>query len=63
MDLGIRGRRALVNGGSAGMGKAAAFALAREGVDLVIVARNEPRLLATAQEIAAATGVNVLPRV
>jgi 3-oxoacyl-[acyl-carrier protein] reductase len=61
MDLGIRGRKALVNGGSAGMGKAAAFALAREGVDLVISARNEPRLIATAQEIAAATGVNVLP--
>jgi 3-oxoacyl-[acyl-carrier protein] reductase len=61
MDLGIRGRKALVNGGSAGMGKAAAFALAREGVDLVIVARNEPRLLATAQEIAATTGVSVLP--
>ena len=61
MDLGIRGRRALVNGGSAGMGRAAAFALAREGVDLVISARNEPRLVATAQEIAAATGVSVLP--
>lgn len=61
MDLGIRGRKALVNGGSAGMGKAAAFALAREGVNLVISARNEPRLLAAAQEIADATGVGVVP--
>jgi len=33
MDLGIRGRKGIVNGGSAGMGKAAAFALAREGVE------------------------------
>jgi 3-oxoacyl-[acyl-carrier protein] reductase len=61
MDLGIRGRKALVNGGSAGMGKAAAFALAHEGVDLVISARKAARLLATAQEIAAATGVTVVP--
>lgn len=61
MDLGIRGRKAIVNGGSAGMGKAAAFALAREGVDLVISARNAERLRATAEEIAAATGVNVIP--
>jgi 3-oxoacyl-[acyl-carrier protein] reductase len=61
MDLGIRGRKALVNGGSAGMGKAAAFALAREGVDLVVSARGESRLLATAEEIAIATGVSVVP--
>jgi 3-oxoacyl-[acyl-carrier protein] reductase len=61
MDLGIRGRKAIVNGGSAGMGKAAAFALAREGVDLVICARKEARLLATATEINAATGVTVIP--
>ena len=61
MDLGIRGRKALVNGGSAGMGKAAAFALAHEGVDLVISARKAARLQATAQEIAAATGVTVVP--
>lgn len=60
MDLGIRGRRAIVNGASAGMGKAAALALAREGVELVITARGEERLCATAAEIAAATGVNVI---
>jgi 3-oxoacyl-[acyl-carrier protein] reductase len=61
MDLGIRGRKAIVNGGSAGMGKAAAFALAHEGVDLVISARNETRLRATAEQIAATTGVSVVP--
>ena len=61
MDLGIRGRNGIVNGGSAGMGKAAAFALAREGVDLVISARREARLRATATEIAAATGVRIIP--
>jgi 3-oxoacyl-[acyl-carrier protein] reductase len=59
MDLGIRGRRAIVNGASAGMGKAAALALAREGVELLITARGEERLRATASEIAAATGVKV----
>ncbi|MEJ0007808.1 MAG: SDR family oxidoreductase [Steroidobacteraceae bacterium] len=61
MDLGIRGRTAIVNGGSAGMGRAAAFALAREGVNLVLSARGEARLRATAEEIAAATGVSVVP--
>jgi 3-oxoacyl-[acyl-carrier protein] reductase len=59
MDLGIRGRCAIVNGASAGMGKAAALALAREGVDLCISARGEQRLRATADEITAATGVKV----
>lgn len=60
MDLGIKGRNALVNGGSAGMGKAAAFALAQAGVDLVLSARAEARLHATAREIEAATGVRVV---
>jgi 3-oxoacyl-[acyl-carrier protein] reductase len=60
VELGIRGRKGIVNGGSAGMGKAAAFALARAGVDLVVSARGEARLRATAAEIAAATGVSVI---
>ncbi|MEP7315032.1 MAG: SDR family oxidoreductase [Pseudomonadota bacterium] len=59
MELNIRGRRAIVNGASAGMGKEAALALAREGVNLVLSARGEARLRATAEEIAAATGVDV----
>ena len=39
MDLGIRGRKALLSGASRGMGKACAMALAEDGVDLIIVAR------------------------
>jgi len=50
MDLGIKGRKALVNGGSAGLGKGSAKALAAEGVELYISARSEERLLATAEE-------------
>ena len=55
MDLGIAGRKAIVAGGSAGLGKASARALAGEGVELVISARGEARLLAAAREIAEAT--------
>jgi 3-oxoacyl-[acyl-carrier protein] reductase len=36
MDLGIRGRKGIVNGGSAGMGKAAAVARGRAGVEQVV---------------------------
>ncbi len=61
MDLGIKGRRAIVNGASAGLGKGCALALAREGVDLVLSARGEERLEKTADEIAAETGVSVVP--
>jgi len=53
MDLGIRGRRALVNGGSAGMGRGAALALAREGVEVFISARGAERLEQTCAAIAA----------
>jgi 3-oxoacyl-[acyl-carrier protein] reductase len=61
MDLGIRGRKALVNGGSAGLGKGSAKALAAEGVELYISARGEDRLMTTADEIAADTGATVIP--
>lgn len=61
MDLGIRGRKAIVNGGSAGLGKASAFALAREGVELFISARGEARLMQTCDEIVRETGVPVIP--
>ena len=44
MDLGIAGRKALVCGASAGLGYACAQALAREGVEVVIVARTEAPL-------------------
>jgi len=60
MDLGISGKKALVNGGSAGLGKGSAKALAGEGVELYITARGEERLLATAEEIRRDTGARVI---
>ena len=51
MDLGIRGRKALLVGASRGLGKACALALAREGVDVTIVARKREPLEATVAEI------------
>src|SRR5204863_8972474 len=51
MDLGIRGKTALVCAASKGLGRACAFSLAREGVDLVITARGRDALEATAQEL------------
>ncbi len=59
MDLGIRGRKALLVGASRGLGKACAFALAREGADVTIVARTPDVLERTGAEIAAASGVKV----
>jgi 3-oxoacyl-[acyl-carrier protein] reductase len=57
MDLGIRGRHALVCGGSKGLGHAAAEALALEGVSLTLVARNAAQLQAAADELAGRYGV------
>ncbi len=59
MDLGIRGRRALVCGSSRGLGRACAFSLAREGVEVTLVARTREPLERTAEEIRVATGVGV----
>lgn len=61
MDLGIRGRVALCAGASAGMGRAAARALALEGVRVVMSARGEARLLNAARAIGEETGVETLP--
>lgn len=61
MDLGIRGKRALVNGGSAGMGRGAALALAREGCEVFISARGAERLEDTCRAIAEETGTRVHP--
>ena len=63
MDLGLKGRKALVAGGGRGIGKAIAIELAREGVDVAIVSRTRGELDATAQEIATATGQKVVPLV
>lgn len=59
MDLGISGRRALLTGASKGMGRACAFALAREGVEITIVARGAEALETTAQAIRTETGATV----
>lgn len=60
MDLGIKGRKAIVCAASQGLGKACAMALAREGVDVLINSRSRDALEAAADEIrAAAPGVTV----
>jgi len=59
MDLDIRGKRAIVCAASKGLGRACAEALAREGADIVINARDGATLEATADEIRKATGVSV----
>jgi 3-oxoacyl-[acyl-carrier protein] reductase len=51
MDLGIRGKTALVCAASKGLGKGCALALAREGVNVVITARGAEALEATAAEL------------
>lgn len=59
MDFGISGRHAIVTGGSRGMGRAAALALAGEGVDLTLLARTPEPLEAAAADIRARTGARV----
>jgi 3-oxoacyl-[acyl-carrier protein] reductase len=61
MDLGIRGRTAIVCASSQGLGKGCALALAEAGVALIINGRNEALLEQTAQEIRHAWGVAVTP--
>ena len=56
MDLGIRGRTAIVWAASRGLGRAIAIALAQEGVNLVINARSEATLVALAEEISGDRG-------
>jgi NAD(P)-dependent dehydrogenase (short-subunit alcohol dehydrogenase family) len=60
MDLGLKGKHAIVTGGSLGIGKAIARELAREGADVAIVARNKGRLEAAAKELSAETGRRVI---
>ncbi len=59
MDLGIKGRRAIVCASSKGLGLACAQQLAREGVDLVMIARGQDALEAAAQSIRDESGVKV----
>jgi NAD(P)-dependent dehydrogenase (short-subunit alcohol dehydrogenase family) len=53
MDLGLAGKIALVTGASRGLGRAIALALAEEGMDVVLTARNQELLDAVAHEIEA----------
>ena len=61
MDLGIAGKTAIVCGGSAGLGRGAATALAADGVTVYVAARDEGRLTAAAGEIAEETSGKVIP--
>ena len=61
MDLELSGKRAIVTGGSVGIGKATARELAREGVDVVICARRRELLEQAAQELASETGRKIVP--
>ncbi len=60
MDMGLRGRKAIICAASKGLGRACALALAREGVDVVITARTAETLEETAAAIRAETGVTVV---
>ena len=59
MDFGLKGRKAIVAGGSRGIGKAIARELAREGVDMVLTARTVGPLEEAAKEIVDESGVRV----
>lgn len=60
MDLELTGKRALVTGGSRGIGKAVARALAQEGADVALLARDATALAACAAELMAETGRTVV---
>ena len=60
MDLQLAGKRAIVTGGSRGIGFAIAAALAGEGADLALLARDPERLATAARQLAADHGRQVL---
>ncbi|MBM3345121.1 MAG: SDR family oxidoreductase [Betaproteobacteria bacterium] len=61
MDLGIRGKSALVCGASKGLGRGCAESLAREGCIVTIVARGRAQVEQAAKDIAAMSGASVIP--
>ena len=58
MDLGIKGKTALVTGASSGIGRGIAIALGREGVQVAITARRQDLLQETAKEISNVGGMS-----
>ena len=56
MDLGLKGKRALVTGASSGIGRSCAIALAAEGARVCCTGRDQARLDAVVQECKAAGG-------
>src|SRR6185295_11780782 len=61
MDLGLRGKRAIVLASSMGLGRAAAEALAAEGVQLAVSSSNPDRCRETAHLIAQTHGIRAVP--
>src|SRR5947207_13176423 len=61
MDLGLRGKVALVTAASKGLGKACALGFAAEGARVAMCARTEADVVAAAEEIRAKTGADVFP--
>jgi 3-oxoacyl-[acyl-carrier protein] reductase len=59
MDLGIKGKRAIVCASSKGLGRGCAMSLAREGCEVVVNSRNAAELEATADAIRKATGAKI----
>jgi 3-oxoacyl-[acyl-carrier protein] reductase len=61
MDLGLKGKVAVVSAASKGLGKAVALGLAAEGASIAICSRDQGAIDRTAEEIRARTGAAVLP--
>jgi NAD(P)-dependent dehydrogenase (short-subunit alcohol dehydrogenase family) len=57
----LQGRKALITGGSRGLGRAMALGLARAGADVVIASRDQSSCDATAKEVTDSTGRRALP--
>jgi len=61
MDLGLKGKLAIVTASSQGLGRACAEALAAEGATVAINGRDAAKLEGVAKEISAATGAEIIP--